>query len=173
MPANTLQTLARLTVPPRTEQTSLPAAERMRHEQSLRPPIQRRNSMKRSALVLLFCASTIIFANAQAGPDWPQWGRTPQHSGSTPAVGQSPSTKLASITYDPFVAREQAEEGGELLAHYQAPLVDGNSVFLEVKTGTYVSCNPPGSGSPFRCGPDAWNSQIWNERSFAWQGGTL
>lgn len=110
---------------------------------------------------------------AQTKPAWPQWARTPQHTGSTPAVGQSPNAQLADITFDPFVSREQAETYGDLLAHYQVPLVDGNRVFLEIKTGTYIPCNPPGSGQPYPCGPNAWNSEIWNERAFAWRNGSL
>jgi hypothetical protein len=106
-------------------------------------------------------------------PDWPQWARTPQHRGSTPAVGQNPTTQLAELTYDPFVAQEQAESNGELLAHYQVPLVNGNNVFLEVKTGQYISCNPPGSGMPYPCGPQAWDSEIWTEQAFAWENGAL
>jgi len=111
--------------------------------------------------------------HAQTQPAWPQWARTPQHTGSTPAVGQSPNSLLADITFDPFVSQEQAETYGDLLAHYQVPLVDGTKVFLEVKSGIYVSCNPPGSGQPYPCGPDAWNREIWNERAFEWHNGTL
>jgi hypothetical protein len=55
---------------------------------------------------------------------WPQWGQNPQHSGFIPAFGQSPAQKLANMVYDPFVAQEQGENGGELLAHYQAPLTN-------------------------------------------------
>ncbi|HVO80616.1 MAG TPA: hypothetical protein VMT28_07785 [Terriglobales bacterium] len=136
--------------------------------------------MKRT--FLLSCAVLILVAwrgthaspvLAQGMADWSQWGRTAQHNGSTPAIGQSPNTKLADITFDPFTSQEMAETFGDLLAHYQAPLVDGSNVFLEVKTGTYVSCDPPGSGQPFPCGPDAWDQQIWNERAFVWQGGAL
>src|SRR5579862_1830010 len=110
---------------------------------------------------------------AQANPDWPQWSRTPQHNGSTPAVGQSPNRQLEDITFDPFVNQEKAEGLGELFIHYQAPLVDRNHVFLEFKTGTYVSCDPPGSGQPYPCGFDAWNKEIWNEMAFTWQNGSL
>src|SRR5215472_3731406 len=112
-------------------------------------------------------------AFAQASPGWPQWARTPQHTGASPVVGQSPDVQLADITFDPFVAQEQAESGGDLLAHYQAPLVDGNNVFIEYKTGVYVSCQPPGSGRPAPCGPNDWATQIWNERAFSWQNGAL
>jgi hypothetical protein len=110
---------------------------------------------------------------AQTRPDWAQWAHTPQHTGATSAAGQTLSKQLADITFDPFVSQEQAESSGDLLAHYQVPLVDGNQVFLEYKTGTYTSCNPPGSGLPYPCGPDAWNTEIWNERAFTWNRGSL
>jgi hypothetical protein len=105
--------------------------------------------------------------------DWPQWARTSLHSSATQASGQSPNLKLADIAYDPFVSQEKAEALGELLAHYQVPLLDGNSVFLEYKTEKYVSCNPPGSGQPYPCGADDWNSEIWNERAFTWKNGSM
>jgi hypothetical protein len=57
--------------------------------------------------------------------------------------------------------------------HYLVPLIDENGVFIELKTGRYISCRPPGSGKPYPCGPNAWDSQIWNERAFAWRGGNL
>jgi hypothetical protein len=86
---------------------------------------------------------------------------------------RSPTTQLGDLLVDPFVAQEQAESSGDLLAHYQVPLVDGNHVFIESKSGTYVSCNPPGSGQPYPCGPDSWNNQIWNEQAYVWQNGSL
>jgi len=106
-------------------------------------------------------------------PDWAQWGRTFLHESASDAVGQSPKKKLADITFDQFVNQEKAETSNELLAHYQAPLVDGNLVLTEYKTGKYVSCNPPGSGQPYPCGPNAWDKEIWNERAFQWQNGSL
>ena len=107
------------------------------------------------------------------GQGWPQWGQNPQHTGSTPVLGQFPAQKLANLTYDPFVVQEQAENGGELLAHYQAPLINGQDVFMEFISGTYVSCNPPGSYTPFPCGTDNWFNQIWNEKRLHWHGGQL
>lgn len=53
---------------------------------------------------------------AQSPADWPRWGRTGQHSGFSPDMGQSPNTQLADITFDPFVTQEQAESRGDLLA---------------------------------------------------------
>ncbi len=109
------------------------------------------------------CAVVFVFAcltSSAQTQDWPQWGRTAQHSGSSPAVGQSPTQKVTSVNFDPFAAQEMAAEGGELLIHYQAPLVDKSHVFLETKTGTYT-------------GPNNWNTQIWNERAYVWQGTSL
>lgn len=127
-------------------------------------------------LVLAAVAWSALHAagvSAKAAPDWPQWGRSSLHNSATHALGQRPTAKLADVTYDPFVSQEKAETSGELVAHYQVPLVDGNSVFLEFKTGKYVSCNPPGSGQPYPCGPDDWNTEVWNERAFAWKNGLL
>jgi hypothetical protein len=123
--------------------------------------------------LIAFQALRITSVRADSGANWLQWGRTPQHNGASSAVGIIPGTQLANILYDPFVAQAKAESKGELLAHYQVPLIDGNMVFLEYKTGTYTSCNPPGSGQPYPCGPDAWNGEIWNERAYEWQNGSL
>src|SRR5215469_13882209 len=101
--------------------------------------------------VNLILKATSIFvglaslSTAAVGQGWPQWGQNPQHTGSTPVLGQMPTQKLANLTYDPFVVQEQSENYGELLAHYQAPLTIGHDVFMEFISGTYVSCNPPGS----------------------------
>ena len=104
---------------------------------------------------------------------WLQWGQNPQHSGSIAVQGQSPNEALAKITYDPFVSQEQGENGGEALAHYQAPLTNGQDVFMEFISGTYVSCNPPGSYTPFPCGNDNWFNQTWSEKRLHWQAGQL
>src|ERR1700686_1840167 len=77
-------------------------------------------------------------------PFWSQWGFSPQHGGDVPVAAQALNTQLADIVYDPFVAMEQAEFGGDLVAHYPSTLIDGNDFYIEVKTGTYVSCSPPG-----------------------------
>ncbi len=126
-------------------------------------------------LLTLIAWQAIRVTHVHAAPDgsWLQWGRDPQHDGSSPVVGLVPTRQFADITYDPFVAQAQAESSGELLAHYQVPLIDGNMVFIEYKTGTYTSCNPPGSHQPYPCGPDAWNGEDWNERAYQWQNGSL
>src|SRR5215467_2817001 len=117
--------------------------------------------------------SVAFFSVGALAQNWPQWGQNPQHSGFITVLGQSPSQKLASQLYDPFVAREQAENFGELLAHYQAPLTNGQDVFMEFISGTYLGCNPPGSYTPFPCGNDNWFNQVWNEKRLHWQNGQL
>jgi hypothetical protein len=81
---------------------------------------------------------------------------------------------LASLTVDPFAEQEAADGGrGALLVHYQSPLLDGDDVFMTSKSGTYRSCDPPGSGRPAPCGSDAWNGMIWNVKRLSWEGGRL
>jgi len=99
---------------------------------------------------------------------WAQWGGGASHQGLVCARGQSLSSALEDITYDPFVVDEKAETGGDLLAHYQSPLLSGSDVYLEVKTGNYRACTPAGSGAPAPCGSDAWSQEIWTERRYSW-----
>jgi outer membrane protein assembly factor BamB len=104
---------------------------------------------------------------------WPQWAHDAQHRGMVSIAGQHLRHQLADIIYDPFVPQERAEQFGILSAHYQVPLVDGDDVFMEFKTGTYISCDPPGWMTTEPCGVNTWNTQIWNERRLRWQGGHL
>ena len=50
-------------------------------------------------------------------------------------------------------------QGGDLLVHYQVPLVDGNDVFIESKDGTYSN--------------STYSTQKWHQNKYSWQGGTL
>lgn len=109
-------------------------------------------------------------AKAQA---WPQMGANPRHTGAVGVLGQLPRQVLARFEYDPFAKAAQEESGDDLTAHYQAPLVDGQDVFMMFKSGEYVPCKPPGSARPFPCGPDAWNRQVWEMRSLQWRDGKL
>ena len=116
---------------------------------------------------------------ASATPFWPQWGGNPQHNGSVAVEGQNLSHTLADITYDQFVNQEKAENAplfGEpvLTVHEQAPITDGNDVYMVIKTGTYNSCSPVGNWEQgATCGPNSWNTMIWNERRFSWVNGQL
>ena len=101
----------------------------------------------------------ILLADDNSGNStWPQWGQNPQHQGFVNANGQAIQSQLANIVYDPLVPDEQAFTGGELLAHYQVPLLDGQDVFMAFKSGDY--------SNPF-------NSQVWHEKRLHWEGGQL
>jgi outer membrane protein assembly factor BamB len=104
---------------------------------------------------------------------WAQWGQNPQHTGAVDVAGQSLERVFADIVYDPFAQQQQAESGGSLVTHYPAPIVDDKDVFMLFKTGTYISCNPPGSGMPFPCGNTALNSQVWTIKRLHWERGRL
>lgn len=150
--------------------------------------------MKRVALVVLFCCFLPACSTSGGGgggtggpppppsntPVWAQWGSNPQHSGMVNVAGQSLATVHADIIYDQFVDREKAEQAplfGEpvLTVHYQAPITDGNDVYMMMKTGSYTSCPNAGDWafSGAACGPNTWNTMIWNEARFTWENGSL
>jgi hypothetical protein len=134
----------------------------------------KRASRKRRPRALIGALLTLAPALAAAQTaDWPQWGRDPGHGAAALAVGQPLASILADVVYDPFVAAEEAESGGNLLAHYAVPLADGGDVYMTGKSGSYVSCDPPGSGVPFPCASDAWNTQVWKVTKYRWQGASL
>ncbi len=93
-------------------------------------------------------------------PDWPQWGRNPQHTGVASVAGQPLRAIVADYVYDPFVELEKLFNENELLAHYPAPLVDGSAVYMMFKTGSYA-------------GPGSWDSEVWNVQKLRWNGGAL
>jgi hypothetical protein len=100
---------------------------------------------------------------------WTQWGRSADHEGQACVRGQAPESELGHIVYDPFEFQEMAEGGGDLFIHYQVPLndADGNFYMMQ-KSGTYTSCDPPGSGQPAPCGIDQRNivQEIWSEKRY-------
>jgi outer membrane protein assembly factor BamB len=104
--------------------------------------------------------------------DWMQWGQSSTHQGNVCSVGEPATQLLDDVVYDPFIAQESAESFGDIPIHYQTPLIADDDLYMEVKSGTYVSCNPPGSGFPAGCGnpnpdsPGTWPSEIWNEVHF-------
>jgi hypothetical protein len=116
--------------------------------------------MHRSAIVL--CAALLIAGAAEAANEWPQWGQNQRHTGASAAVGQTATRILDTFVYDPFVPQEMADPltDNDLLVHYQVPLIDGNDVYMEVKSGQYT-------------GLQNWETQIWNERKLHWMGGHL
>lgn len=150
--------------------------------------------MKRSTraplIAFAFLATTLLLGCGSGDPPppqpppsnspfWAQWGANPQHTGMVKVEAQKTAQLLADVIYDKFAPQEEAEEAPiigapELLVHYPAPLTDGNDVYMMTKSGTYISCNPAGAwqtGAP--CGPNTWNTMIWNESRFRWEKGQL
>jgi hypothetical protein len=96
------------------------------------------------------------------GRGWLQWGGNPRHTGAVATIGQPADEILARTVYDPFAAQEQNDPltTGNLLVHYQTPLVDGSAVYMEFKSGAYTSLA-------------TWQTQTWNEQRLDWVNGSL
>jgi hypothetical protein len=108
----------------------------------------------------------VLCNRALAQSNWPQWGQNPQHQGFVDVVGQSLHTQLANIVYDSFVPQEQVDQGGSLLAHYQATILHENDAYMMFKSGTYTLDDGTNTATH-------WNTQIWNEKRLHWEGGVL
>ncbi len=93
---------------------------------------------------------------------WPQWGQNSTHTGDSCGSPVVPTKTFDDITYDPFADAIAADSFG-IIVHYQVPLVVGDDVYMEIKTGNYIACDPPGSGTPAGCGLASQDQQIWNE----------
>ena len=156
-----------------TYMPKIPSAETSVSGSGARSSLWTRCGTTLLACLVLTVPSLSNLTFAQTSAAWPQWGQNPQHSGAVAVVGQALQGKLSDQIFDPFTAQEMAESRGALLMHYQVPLINGPNVFMEFKTGTYVACNPPGSGQPAPCGPNNWNTQIWTETDLQWQNGQL
>jgi outer membrane protein assembly factor BamB len=100
----------------------------------------------------------LVCSNVDA--QWSQIGANPKHTGSVPVAAQPLLHLLSDITYDPFVAQELEATGGGLVVHYQVPLVDGDDVYMEFKSGQYTA-------------PEHWETQIWSIHDLRWQNGAL
>jgi hypothetical protein len=131
---------------------------------------------RRPRLVLTLAGSlglACALLDASPQPSWPQWGKDPQHTGASPTPAQPLAAILADEAYDPFADAEKAEANGNLIVHYAAPLVDGDDVYVEFKSGEFIPCSPPGSGEPAPCGLDRLDTQIWGVRKLTWRSGGL
>src|SRR5215475_8214928 len=126
----------------------------------------------RSRIFVYLCiaAGTLAFLSMNAGaqtlvpnrPDWPQWGFDPQHSlFDASANGQPLNRNIVNLVYDFNIDAEKADPNaaGDLLVHYQVPLVDGNDVFIESKDGTYSN--------------STYSTQKWHQNKYSWHDGSL
>src|SRR4051794_24880352 len=55
---------------------------------------------------------------------WTQWGGSPAHDGHVCVRAQPAQRELAHLVIDRFAPLEEADSEGELLTHYQVPLLD-------------------------------------------------
>ncbi len=108
----------------------------------------------RSALLCALGATNLL-STAALGQSWPQWAHDQRHTGFINVTGQGLNRILANIVYDPLVPSERAATGGDLLVHYQTPLVDGSDVYMESKSGTYTT--------------SSYSTQRWHQNKFTWQ----
>lgn len=116
----------------------------------------------RSKTFTLFVGLFAAALAAAAQTTWPQFGQNAAHDGAVSVAGQSAGHILATLVYDPFAQQEQNDpltQNG-LLVHYQTPLLEGNDVYMEFKSGTYTSIK-------------TWETQIWNEQRLTWSNGAL
>jgi hypothetical protein len=111
------------------------------------------------AIALSFLQPIPSVTLAQGTLAWPQWGQNAAHTGALDVAGQNLNHILANTLYDPLVPDEMAANGGDLLAHYQTPLVDGNDVFMESKSGTYNA--------------NTYTTEQWHQNKFTWEAGSL
>lgn len=114
-------------------------------------------------LTLILSLQTAVFTTA-FGQDWPQWARDPQHTGFINVAGQNLNQNIADIIYDSTVPGEisiatQVFGEADLLVHYQVPLLDGNDVYMEFK-----------SGNPSK---NTFSQMNWAENKLSWQSGSL
>src|SRR5262245_57391433 len=106
---------------------------------------------------------------------WRQWGNAPTHAGASCASGPPLDTALADVVYDPFTPQEEQDAGGDLIIHYQAPLIDGDDVYMMTKSGDYTPCNTVAGmvdcfepTELFRL-----HTQVWIEKRYHWHGDEL
>jgi hypothetical protein len=100
-----------------------------------------------------------LSTNSSTSPTWPQWGLNSQHTlFDGGVVGQPLNQNAVNLIYDFNIAAEKADPNatGDLLVHYQVPLVDGNDVFIESKDGTYSN--------------NTYSTQRWHQNKYTWQG---
>jgi outer membrane protein assembly factor BamB len=124
--------------------------------------------MRSLLLVLLLIAACGDDAARTCVDRWLQWGGDHAHAGAACSAGQPMARTVTKVVIDPFAAMETADSDGDLLVHYQVPLLDGDNVYTMTKAGTYTTCNP-------RSGECAYlrNTQVWAERALRWEGDQL
>src|SRR5205807_2486206 len=93
-------------------------------------------------LLIALALSTCEGTPEQCGA-WLQWGGDPSHAGQSCSAAQPMSRQLGEVKFDPFVEAETAEEYGDILIHYQVPLIAGDDVYIMAKSGIFTPCDLP------------------------------
>jgi hypothetical protein len=104
--------------------------------------ISRMGGRRKAPALAVLSFGVLAAAEARAadpGTDWPQFGRTAQHTGASAVTAQPLEAIRADVVYDPFVDAMKAESDGDLLAHYAAPLADETGVYMAFKSGTFTT----------------------------------
>jgi hypothetical protein len=109
-------------------------------------------------------SALVFFPLFAAAQDWPQWVLNAQHNSQVSIAGQSLNHNLVNTVYDPLVPDERAAAlanfgSADLLVHYQAPLVNGNDVYMMFKQGPYDFTDN--------------STQTWGETKYTWVGSSL
>lgn len=90
----------------------------------------------------LFAVTMMFAAAATAQGQWSQFGGNPRHTSNAALTAQPLARVLADFTHDPFVP-DEIQQGGTLLVHYPAPLLDGDDVFMSGKEHVFVGPSVP------------------------------
>lgn len=128
------------------------------------------------ALALAACGDNAARAPDPHCADWHQWGGNAAHTGASCSVGQPLQKILANVEIDPLVPDETADADGDLVVHYQAPLIDGDRVAMVRKGGTFTPCVADMDPMMHCRHPEdlyRFASQTWSEVGYQWQGGAL
>src|SRR6185312_1825013 len=129
-----------------------------------------------AVLVLAACGDNLAPAPDPHCGDWHQWGGNGAHTGASCSVGQPLQKILASVPIDLLVADEVADAQGDLVVHYQAPLIDGDRVAMVKKAGVFTPCVPETDPLKYCDHPEdlhRFETQTWSEVGYAWEAGAL
>jgi outer membrane protein assembly factor BamB len=120
-----------------------------------------------AGLVLISCGDPTPPPSEDCS-SWRQWGNSAAHAGASCVSGQPLETTLSEMVYDPYIEQEITDAGGILVVHYQAPLIDGDDLYMMTKRGTYTPCAVvEGQPNCFQAGQlYRRHSQVWAEQRF-------
>ena len=119
----------------------------------------RRSMRGANVLIPLLLLPGIARVLPKAGLTWYQWGRDAGHGGAVLAAGQPLDAVVQDLVVDPNAAAI-VQQYGDLFAHYQVPLVEGTSVYAEVKDGPFTALS-------------TWGTQVWGVERLDWSNNQL